>query len=181
MSEAILERCSVLVPMPDGSDAWITRSQALALMQSIELQLGSGASEAIELIRSAGPGVRFVLPGAFKPWERARRGANGAHYTSSASAEAQNAVALWAVRAVQTVKSQGVPWSPAARFALWIRARWADARRRDLDNVAKQVAEGLMRTAGVVLEDDSQIDRLVVERAPVGEPQLEVMLRRREG
>lgn len=43
-----------------------------------------------------------------------------------------------------------------------------DKRRRDLDNAMKPLLDALQH--GGVYEDDSQIDRLLIERNPNGEP-----------
>lgn len=175
----LVERCSILVPLPGGAESWITRTQALELVRAIEEQLDAEVPSTLAVGSSSLPGVRFTIPGAFKPWERARRGRNGGHYTAAESKAAQEAVGVYALRAVQVARSFGVAWSNAWRFALGIRVRWADAKRRDLDNVAKNVGEGLMLANDVVMADDSQIDRLVVERAPIGDPGIEIVLRRK--
>lgn len=51
------------------------------------------------------------------------------------------------------------------RLALWLVVQAPDRRARDLDNTVKAVQDALTH-AGVWL-DDSQIDRLLVERGPV--------------
>lgn len=47
--------------------------------------------------------------------------------------------------------------SPVARFKLSVRAYFPDARRRDLDNLIKSVADALN---GVAYRDDTQIVQL---------------------
>ena len=51
------------------------------------------------------------------------------------------------------------------RLSVEVRARMPDSRRRDLDNVQKALLDALAK--GGAYRDDSQIDRLVVERGPV--------------
>lgn len=52
------------------------------------------------------------------------------------------------------------------RLAVRIVAFVPDRRRRDLDNILKSLLDSLTRAG--VWADDSQIDKLTIERAPVG-------------
>lgn len=63
-----------------------------------------------------------------------------------------------------SVLTQGRP-RLAGRLAVRLECRPPDSRRRDLDNVAKGILDGLAHAG--VYQDDSQIDRLVIERCPV--------------
>ncbi len=56
----------------------------------------------------------------------------------------------------------------AGRLAVSLLAEAPDRRARDLDNICKATLDALTH-AGVYL-DDSQIDRLLVERGPVCKP-----------
>jgi crossover junction endodeoxyribonuclease RusA len=51
------------------------------------------------------------------------------------------------------------------RVEVWVTVCPPDHRRRDLDNVQKALLDALARAGAY--RDDSQIDRLVVERGPV--------------
>lgn len=175
------ERCTVVVSL-GGVEHAITRTRAIQLVEEILAQLDVGDVAPFGALAAPRPGFRFMLPGPFKPWERARRTVHGGHYTSEASEAAQNAIALFATRSLQAARVGGLEWDPLARLAVSIRVRWRDARRRDLDNVAKQIDEGLMRTGGLVLDDDAQIDRLLVERlAPGADEHVEVAVTRKDG
>lgn len=56
-------------------------------------------------------------------------------------------------------------WPYAGRLSVTITVWPPDQRRRDIDNMPKAVLDLL--THGGVYGDDSQIDRLVIERKPV--------------
>lgn len=53
----------------------------------------------------------------------------------------------------------------SARLQVHIEAWMPDKRRRDLDNVLKAALDGLAHAG--LFDDDSQIDRLSIERAPL--------------
>lgn len=57
------------------------------------------------------------------------------------------------------------PWPELGRLSVSITVYPPDRRRRDIDNMPKAVLDLL--THGGVYGDDSQIDRLVIERGPV--------------
>ena len=59
------------------------------------------------------------------------------------------------------VATRGVQSSGAARLTVLLIARPPDRRRRDLDNLAKAVLDGMN---GVLYDDDSQIDNLIIRR-----------------
>ena len=58
---------------------------------------------------------------------------------------------------------RGVLGVGAARLSVILVARPPDQRRRDLDNLAKAVLDGMN---GVLYDDDSQIDNLFIKRGP---------------
>lgn len=49
-------------------------------------------------------------------------------------------------------------------YALWLTICWPTRQRRDLDNAAKLLVDGISRGLGF---DDSRVDQLIVERGPV--------------
>lgn len=100
--------------------------------------------------------VAFALLGPPVPLERARHG-KGRTYSAPRSVAYQRALA-YAFRAASLVGK----WPLDARYHVTIVVTFADHRRRDIDNVAKTVLDGLNRVAWA---DDSQVDRLTIERA----------------
>ena len=73
-------------------------------------------------------------------------------------------------RLYKTAVGRAVSWSRAnknlsCRLSVHIKLYPADKRKRDLDNSCKAILDG-MQAAGVYL-DDSQIDRLLVERCEI--------------
>ena len=57
--------------------------------------------------------------------------------------------------------TQGVQSLGAARLTVLLIANPPDRRRRDLDNLAKAVLDGMQ---GPLYDDDSQIDNLIIRR-----------------
>jgi Holliday junction resolvase RusA-like endonuclease len=53
-------------------------------------------------------------------------------------------------------------WPKDARYRMTVRAHFANARRRDIDNVLKAIADALNTIA---YEDDSQIDEMHITRS----------------
>ena len=66
-----------------------------------------------------------------------------------------------AYRAEVLVATQGVAGVGSARLTVLLVARPPDRRRRDLDNLAKAVLDGMQ---GPLYDDDSQIDNLIIRR-----------------
>lgn len=66
---------------------------------------------------------------------------------------------------VERIVSQTKCKTLEGRLSVSIRAHMPDRRKRDIDNVLKCLLDS-MEKAGVFL-DDSQIDRLVIQRCPV--------------
>lgn len=95
----------------------------------------------------------FVVPGPPVPLQRARRGAGGRFYTPRASKVYKDKVGWLARQAgVRCLKGP-----VRLTVAVWV----PDARRRDVDNVAKACMDAL---TGIAWQDDSQVSRLVVTR-----------------
>lgn len=92
--------------------------------------------------------VSFVVIGPPQPKERARMGAGGRWFTPERTRFYERAVKHRAQLAVP--KS----WPLDARYVLTVRMHFADARRRDADNVIKAVSDALN---GVCFADDSQV------------------------
>lgn len=101
--------------------------------------------------------VTFTLAGPPVPLERARHG-QGRTFTPAKSKGYQRALGL------AFHVARGWPtWGREHRYSVDIAITFADRRRRDIDNVAKTVLDGLN---GVAWDDDSQVDALHVVRTP---------------
>lgn len=99
----------------------------------------------------------FIVVGPPQPWQRAGSSAKGVRYTQKETKLYQQAIKVQAL-----VAGFGRPeWPKDARYSVAVHAYFANRRDRDLDNVAKSVCDALN---GVAYDDDSQIDKLVVER-----------------
>jgi len=98
--------------------------------------------------------IKFTVEGVPRPKARARRGAGGRWYTPQVTKAYEEAVG-WAARAAGVHE----PCEDGVRLdiVLWM----PDRRRRDLDNCAKSICDGLN---GIAYEDDSQIVELIVRR-----------------
>ena len=98
--------------------------------------------------------IMFTVEGVPRPKARARRGAGGRWYTPQVTRDYEHTVSVAA-------KAAGLsePLTGAVRLSigLWL----PDRRRRDLDNCAKSICDGLN---GIVYQDDSQIAELIVRR-----------------
>ena len=99
--------------------------------------------------------MTFDIPGKPQPKQRARKGANGRWYTPVKTQKYERLVAAYAVVA----RPRG--WRMDARYTVTIHVFAPDKRRRDLDNVAKSILDGLN---GVLWDDDAQVDGLTVVR-----------------
>lgn len=100
--------------------------------------------------------LAFTVPGLPVPKERPRLGKRGHVYTPRATSSFERTVGAFALRAM-ALAGWRRPRDADDRFALTANVYWPDARRRDLDNVVKAVADSLN---GLVYIDDSQIDEL---------------------
>lgn len=70
---------------------------------------------------------------------------------------------LWVLQGIQATTRPA--WPHTGRLSVTMTAYPPDNRRRDLDNLLKAVLDLL--THGGVYGDDSQIDRLTIQRGPV--------------
>lgn len=68
-------------------------------------------------------------------------------YQLALGMEATNAIMLWA-------QANGTPWDPTGEWHVDIEAHVHDLRKRDLDNVTKNVCDAL---CGIVYNDDQQV------------------------
>jgi len=98
--------------------------------------------------------MTFSIPGKPQPKQRARKGANGRWYTPEATQKYERLVGACAL-----VRSK--MWRIDARYTVTIHVFAPDKRRRDLDNVAKSILDGLN---GILWADDAQVDGLMVVR-----------------
>ena len=99
----------------------------------------------------------FVVPGPPVPKQRARRGTRGQWYTPTRTKRYEKKVAWCAL-------SAGLSAPLTGDVRLDIRLWLPDRRRRDVDNIAKSISDGL---TGIAWEDDSQVASLSVTRAGV--------------
>ncbi|MCH7761682.1 RusA family crossover junction endodeoxyribonuclease [candidate division TA06 bacterium] len=115
----------------------------------------------------------ITVPGPPVPKQRPRRNARGVWYTPSRTKRYEEKVG-WHAR------SAGLSAALTGSVKLEIRLWLPDRRRRDIDNIAKSIADGLN---GVAWEDDSQVTELVVSRAGIdpNRPEIPLVLQRHTG
>ena len=102
------------------------------------------------------------------PKARPRRNARGVWYTPNRTRRYEEKVA-WCARS--TGLSAPLTGEVKLEIHLWL----PDRRRRDIDNIAKSIADGLN---GIAWDDDHQVTQLVVSRAGVdrANPRAEIRL-----
>lgn len=120
--------------------------------------------------------LRIRVPGPPQPKQRARRNRRtGRWYTPSRTRRYEAHVASCAAAAAM---AQG--WERTdERVRVVVEVRWPDRRRRDADNAAKSILDGLNR-AESVWADDAQVCELTVRTSvdredPGAEVTVEVM------
>lgn len=117
--------------------------------------------------------VTFTVPGPPVAKQRPRRGPAGNWYTPRRTQQFEEAVA-WAATAAGVQLEPGVPYTVQIHFYL-------SSHRRDADNLAKSVLDGLQRMPDGW--DDSQVMNLVVLKHMVrdaSEERTVVMIARRD-
>ena len=110
--------------------------------------------------------VTFTVPGSPVPWMRAASRA-GVRFTPERQRQYQRLVAD-----IARTKLIGMFWPLDARYSVTVRAVFNDARKRDIDNVQKQLLDACN---GVAWNDDSQVDELHCFRA-YGSPRMDVTI-----
>lgn len=119
--------------------------------------------------------LAFVIPGPPQPKERPRVGKRGHVYTPRRTSSYEGKARVNALAAVASCRWRR---EPGSRYAVDLAVYFPDARRRDLDNVAKAVLDAC---DGVAFADDAEVDELHVVRAVDRErPRVEVSVRRRQ-
>jgi Holliday junction resolvase RusA-like endonuclease len=104
----------------------------------------------------------FMVEGPPRTWKRAMS-RFGVRFTPPEMREYQaHVLACW-----QQSRAGQDPWPKEARYELAIAIVPPDRRRADIDNYVKTVCDALNGYAWV---DDSQIDRLRVDRLPPDKP-----------
>lgn len=102
--------------------------------------------------------LEFTVNGPPKPWQRRLATKSGRAVKPEATRRYQRYVGY----AAFVVRHACAPqWPLDARYCLTVHAYFGDKRVRDIDNVSKNVMDALN---GVLWDDDSQVDKLVVER-----------------
>lgn len=95
----------------------------------------------------------FTVPGKAQPKQRPRRAKSGVWYTPKETRKYEKHVA-------ETALAHGVrPIQGPVRME--INVYWPDLRRRDTDNAAKSIGDGLN---GIAFDDDYQVAQLVVTK-----------------
>lgn len=96
----------------------------------------------------------LIVTGPPVPWQRASRG-NGKTFTAPETRTYQGKIRLigFAMRPPF--------WDLGGSYRVEIDVTFADARRRDIDNVCKTVLDALN---GVAWNDDSQVDEIEIRR-----------------
>lgn len=104
-------------------------------------------------------GIAFTVDGPPVPMARARVfvRANG---KIGAANPARPTAYKARIRAHFLAVANRTSWPKDAAYSVELRVFWQDARRRDLDNIAKSYLDGL--NGGVAWNDDSQVDELHV-------------------
>lgn len=97
----------------------------------------------------------FEVPGPPVPKGRPRLARNGRTFTPQRTIRYERAVRDAAFR------YRPESWPMRERYSVVIQCFVSDSRRRDLDNVAKSILDGMN---GAAWDDDSQVDALVVVR-----------------
>jgi Holliday junction resolvase RusA-like endonuclease len=173
-------------PMLEEHDAWLLAGLSLTGgewathlrdLQRAEGISGAAALACAEALSVAGVTLRISIPGPPQPKQRPRRNRRtGRWYTPPRTGRYEAHVASCAAAAAMT---QG--WERTdAPVRMVVEVRWPDRRRRDIDNLAKSVMDGLTK-AGSVWVDDAQVCELTVRTSvgredPGAEVTVEVLL-----
>ena len=137
--------------------------------------------------------LRFTVPGKPQPKQRARKGKGGTWYTPQATRDYEAHVRQLAVIATMAARRgdshrydtvpeadrwpRGYDGDVSVELAVF----WPDRRRRDADNVAKAVLDGMhshkRRGAGVIADDSQVRDLRVTTSVDREAPRVEVVVR----
>lgn len=125
--------------------------------------------------------VRFVVAGHPVPKGRPRKGSGGVWYTPQSTRDYERRVkaSAWAAMVLSGYSQHGSAWPKGARFRLELLIVPGNARRFDLDNVAKAVADAL---TGIAWTDDSQVWTIALRRTEIDRlrPRVEVLVEAEE-
>lgn len=123
--------------------------------------------------------IRFTVPGRPVPKARPRFGGGGV-FTDKRTKEYEAAVKVKAKLALALGKRAPImpnAWPTDQRYRVDLIMVFDDNRRRDIDNCAKAILDAMN---GVVYDDDSQIDQLVLIREKATDergPQADIRIR----
>lgn len=131
--------------------------------------------------------IGFVVFGPPQPWQRAGTTRSGRHYTLKETLQYERAIKNTAmlIPAIAANHGRDVPghaftldnpgrsWDLHAIFSLDVRVRFANARRRDLDNVLKAISDA---GNGILWDDDAHVDIKRIERVYDGLPRTELVV-----
>lgn len=99
------------------------------------------------------------VDGSLLPWKRVERGKHGRAYNAKDHLAQQRAIQLaWLAQVPPATRAS---WRMGDDYAVAITVTWPDARRKDIDNAAKQVLDALK---GAAWDDDEQVVSLLVVR-----------------
>lgn len=101
--------------------------------------------------------LAFTIPGKPQPKGRPRMGKGGRVFTPKETRAYEKTVQHFAKNAAGWFG----PWPLEGEYRCTIDIYWPDKRRRDIDNAAKSILDGMN---GVLWTDDSQVVELVLRR-----------------
>ena len=131
--------------------------------------------------------IRFCLHGPPVPWHRPKQsrsnridGRGVRRYKDQDDIAYQTGIGLEATSAMMRwAHENGIPWDAEGEWCVDIDAYVPDLRRRDKDNIGKNVLDGL---SGICFDDDNQVvDGRVTKRLSRTMPRTIVTVYRVEG
>lgn len=115
--------------------------------------------------------LKFTIPGKPQPKERPRATRSGRVYTPPRTRDYEKFVGAHCEDALDEYEypwhnhedgeDYSEQWPTGERYEVELWLYFPDKKRRDLDNVAKAICDGMN---GFAYDDDSQVDKLVVHR-----------------
>lgn len=114
--------------------------------------------------------IAFTVPGPPVPKQRARMGKGGRWYTPKETAEYRHRIR----NAMTASWFRTTAWPINAAYRVSLLVYMQDARRRDVDNIAKAVLDALN---SITWDDDSRVQQLAIDRSiDRKQPRVEVVI-----